>query len=126
MPALSATTPVPVDAGSATGSGEVVVAIVGDLDLAGAPAMLDALARAMDDGPAVVVVDLSEVTFLDASGLSVLVMTSTRLRGRGARLALRAAPPRVRWLLELTGLSVTLGLEPPPAGQSVVRVPRQG
>ena len=67
----------------------------GDVDLASAPALREALAD-----PAVVVVDMAAVTFIDAAGLGVLIEAHRRHR---AGLTLRVPSAIVRRLLALTG-----------------------
>src|SRR6266508_5230953 len=69
--------------------GEVLF-VSGELDASTAPQLrlqLDDLSR---DGECEIVVDLSDVTFLDAAGIAVLVNTDARLRGRGPRLIVRS------------------------------------
>lgn len=84
--------------------------ITGDIDAGTTPAMSEAFsgehATAEDGG---VVLDFEGVTFIDSSGLRVLIDLSSRV-GTG-RVTLRAAPRSVRRLLELTGLSDEFRLE---------------
>jgi anti-anti-sigma factor len=67
--------------------------------------------------PSELVVDLSELSFADASLMLDLAMLARRLRQRGARLRLRGAQPQVLTLIELVGLHRLHGiqLEPHPA-----------
>jgi anti-anti-sigma factor len=71
--------------------------IVGDIDLATAPALADALARC---GPSVDL-DLGHCTFLDSSGVSVLV--EARAHAVPGLKIVNASPP-VRRVLALCGL----------------------
>ena len=57
------------------------------------------------------VVDLAAVTFVDSSGLGMLVNLRQLAEDRGAHFQLRAVPPRVTQLLELTGLMGYLAAE---------------
>ena len=81
------------------------VVLVGAIDLVvrerDAPALWDAL-----DAPAVraVDVDAADVTFLDSTGLSVLVRLARDAAERGLPLRLTAVSPRVADLLEQTGV----------------------
>lgn len=90
--------------------GVPVLAISGEVDLAAAPAVRDALGALLaggspDAGPnGQVVVDLSGVRFIDSTGLSALVAAHTRSVENGGELRLAAVPPGVRQVLELTGL----------------------
>ncbi|MFB9688659.1 STAS domain-containing protein [Amycolatopsis plumensis] len=53
-------------------SGALVLAAAGEVDLLTADQLTDAVAAALAQRPAVLVIDLTAVTFLDSSGLSVL------------------------------------------------------
>jgi len=84
--------------------------ITGDIDAGTVPALTEAFAgehaEMKDSG---VVVDVEGVTFIDSSGLRVLL--DLRSRAGPAGVTLRAAPRSVRRLLELTGLSDLFRLE---------------
>lgn len=82
-----------------------VIAPEGELDVARVDDFRDALADAAREGAAAVVVDLSEVSFIDSSGLGAIVELHNRLRRDGRRLAVVApggSAPAV--LLDLAGL----------------------
>jgi anti-sigma B factor antagonist len=85
--------------------GAVVVAPRGDLDLMASPALRTMVHRLIDDGAEAVVLDLSDVGFVDSTALSALVSFHRRL---GERLVLAAAGPQVRRLLEITMLATVL------------------
>jgi len=59
-------------------------------------------------GAGTVLVDLSEISFIDSSALEVLVRESKRLEGRGHSLVLVTNDPRTRRILEVTGLDRVL------------------
>ena len=52
--------------------GQVAVALSGEIDIVTVPAVRDVLAGAVRQAVTGVIVDLGEVTFLDAAGLGVL------------------------------------------------------
>jgi anti-sigma B factor antagonist len=80
-----------------------VVKLGGELDLYNASQIREALGGACDDSPARVVVDLSEVDFIDSTALGVLIEARTRLENR--RAFLLAAPGlETRRALEISGL----------------------
>jgi anti-anti-sigma factor len=89
--------------------GEVV--LVGRLDVRGAAPAREALHEALDDGEGALVVDLSGVELIDATGLGVLVGTHRRARLADRRLVLRDASPRVARVLALTRLDRVIALE---------------
>jgi anti-anti-sigma factor len=65
-----------------------------------------------------VVVDVTEVTFVDCAGLAPLVELADDVRPIGGRVTLLGAGPAVRRLLRVTGLAelfdVVPSLEPRP------------
>jgi anti-anti-sigma factor len=75
----------------------------GDEDLATQGARRRALARALKVH-ADLVVDLSELSFADASLMVDLATLALRLRQRGRRLLLRSPQPHIRRLIEMVGL----------------------
>jgi len=83
-------------------SGSTVVRVRGELDLATAPQLDEALGGIDPGGH--VVVDLSEVGFLDSSGLAVLLQARQRLGADGAELRLVVSRPSILRVLEVTGL----------------------
>lgn len=85
--------------------GAAVVTAVGEVDVSTAPELRQRLREQPED--ALVVVDLSDVTFLDSTGLGVLVAALKRIResGAGGELRLVVNRPQVTKVLEVTGLS---------------------
>ncbi len=81
----------------------IVVDLAGELDLYNAHLAREALLEAAERSPERLVVDLSEVTFIDSTGLGVLVETRTRLANRRAFL-LVAPGLETRRALEISGL----------------------
>jgi anti-sigma B factor antagonist len=92
-----------------TNGNEVV--LVGRLDMRGAAAAREALHSALAAGDGELVVDLSGVELLDATGLGVLVGTHRRAQLAGRRLVLRGAAPRVARLLSVTRLDRIIATE---------------
>ncbi len=78
----------------------------GELDLAAVPSLEAVLATSGSR----VVVDLRDVTFLDASGLGVLVTASDRARRAGGAVRLVGASSQVRRVVTITRLDGVLGL----------------
>lgn len=88
-----------------------VLHLVGEVDLAAAPTVRERLTslaqrpgEARAGGRSVVVVDLADVTFIDSTGLSMLVAAHTRFEETNDELRVAAVPSRVQRVLELTGL----------------------
>jgi anti-anti-sigma factor len=81
--------------------GTIVVRIIGDLDLATSPRVDDTLSSA---AAAHVVIDLAGCTFLDSSGVRVLVEAVRDAPERGRRVSLVATDTGIRRVLEITGV----------------------
>lgn len=81
------------------------VRLVGELDMSTASMLREHLLGLAADGGAQVTVDLSELAFVDSTGLSVLITGLKRLRQQGGDMALRAPSPATRRVLEITGLT---------------------
>ena len=85
--------------------GETVVRAAGELDVNTAPELREQLTRLIGEDPRRIVVDLSEVSFVDSTALSVLVSALKRLRQADGDLELAAPNPSVRRVFEITGLT---------------------
>ena len=85
--------------------GETVVRAAGELDVNTAPELREQLTRLIGEDSRRIVVDLSEVSFVDSTALSVLVSALKRLRQADGDLELAAPNPSVRRVFEITGLT---------------------
>jgi anti-sigma B factor antagonist len=83
--------------------GCVVVSAVGEVDLATSRGFSDAVKVAVERAPKTIV-DLSGVSFVDATGLQVLVQARTRVRDRRGLIALVAPTGMPRRVLEVSRL----------------------
>ena len=87
---------------------EGVIALSGDLDLAS----IDPVRVAIGASPAPEVrVDVSQVEYMDSSGLSLLIAEHRRLEGEQRKLVLRDPSEPVRQLLRIAGLDEYLHVE---------------
>ncbi len=84
--------------------GHQVVSVAGELDIATAQQAYAYISDVIDTGKAPVSVDLGEVTFCDASGLSVLARAAKHARQTGQRLMLTSARPSMLKIIRITGL----------------------
>ena len=89
------------------GDGSQIVAMTGELDIATAEqayTYLSDVLDALDTAPVPVSVDLSGLTFCDASGLGVLARIARHARQAGRQLTLTAARPSLLKIMRITGL----------------------
>src|SRR5262245_28877773 len=78
-----------------------VLHVSGELDMTTAELLDTALKQALAGDPSVIV-DMAEVTFVDAAGLRVILQTAQTRNGAGPLVLVNAS--RVAWLLKLVGL----------------------
>ena len=84
--------------------GNQVVSVTGELDIATAEQAYTYISEVIDGRPEPVSVDLSGLTFCDASGLGVLARIARHARQAGRQLRLTAARPSLLKIMRITGL----------------------
>jgi anti-anti-sigma factor len=90
------------------GENEVTVVLRGELDLATAPAAERALTLAGDGGKKAIVVDLSGLTFMDSTGLRLVLALHRRCQAEPRKLVIRPGPPAVQRVFEVTNVEEIL------------------
>ena len=89
-----------------TADGSRVIALSGELDLSNAAQLEERLAGHINT-----VLDLSELSFIDSSGIRVLVRTAQRAQSETWTFSVQNAQPAVVRVIKLVGLDQHLGLE---------------
>lgn len=90
--------------------GRSIVSAVGELDVHTAPVLHAALDPLSQRAGIALVVDLSQVGFIDSTGLGVLVTTLKHVREVHGSLDVVVSSPRVFKVFALTGLDVVIPL----------------
>jgi anti-anti-sigma factor len=93
------------------GSAGYVVRLTGEIDLETAPALEERLAALAGD----LVVDLTDVSFVDSQMLSVLIAEHKRRVAVGSHLAITGLSPMARRVFEISGVDHLLDLELGPS-----------
>jgi anti-anti-sigma factor len=88
--------------------GTALVVCRGRLNMAAAPELRKYLDEVFEDGSNRLVLDLSETSFIDSSGLGALIGALKRARSRGGDLRIAAPSEQVRMVLGLTNLDRVL------------------
>jgi anti-sigma B factor antagonist len=101
---------VQVSLASNTVAGHTVLSVRGEVDMYSAPTLRDRLADLIDSGHHTVIVDLSEVGFLDSTGLGTLVAARTSATESGGALPVVCDQERVLKLFRITGLDSVFDL----------------
>jgi anti-anti-sigma factor len=81
--------------------------MVGELDTHTATQLGERLDAIADGTP--LVLDVAGISFISSAGLSVILTAKRRLDGSGGSLTLRSPTPTTSRLVELSGLSDTIG-----------------
>jgi anti-sigma B factor antagonist len=97
--------PVQLELTCTTGAnGYQIVSVTGELDIATAEQAYSYISEVIDGRPAPVTVDLSGLTFCDASGLGALARIARHARQAGRQLMLTSARPSLMKIMRITGL----------------------
>jgi len=99
------------------GADEVVVSVLGDVDLLTAPDLSVVLDAVLERRSAPAVVDLSGTHFMGVAGLRVLETGAERLAACGRRLTIRSPSILVSAMLDITGLADIVNVEHPDQGR---------
>ena len=101
---ITVVTPVANEGAGAPASDERSVHVRGEVDMSSAGQLAEFLSGVLADGATKVVIDASDISFLDSTGLRVLVDVATRLEAAGGTLVVEPMSSNVRRVLEMTGL----------------------
>jgi len=88
-----------------------VLTVAGEVDLATAPALENAIEAALGGKPAALIIDLSQVSFLASAGMAALVAAHQRA-GKATRIAVVADGPATGRQLKMTSLDQVFSLHP--------------
>ncbi len=91
--------------------GITVLLVDGVVDLATSPPLEELLSELIEEGPAALVIDLTDVSFLASVGLRILAETHERVGGTG-KFAVVATGPVTARPIQLTKLDEFLALYP--------------
>src|SRR3954451_9795198 len=93
------------------GPDRVEMSLVGELDSYTAPELRDAFSAIAESGQRLVTVDMGQLSYIDSTGLGVLVAALKRLREQGGELRLRNLTDQARTVFEITGLFMVFTID---------------
>jgi anti-anti-sigma factor len=76
----------------------------GELDIASAPRIEEALSEAEEQAPAIIVLDLRQLGFMDSTGLRTILAADARAKEAGRRLVVVQGDENIRRVFEVTRL----------------------
>jgi anti-anti-sigma factor len=88
-----------------------VLAAEGELDMSTVGPLRELISGLLEDGAQKLLVDLTEVTFVESTSLSALLTATRDLDTSGGRLVIAADDPWVLRAIELSGLDGVLHVE---------------
>jgi anti-sigma B factor antagonist len=89
-----------------------VLQVAGEVDAYTAPMLREQIRELTAKGAVHLIADLSQVDFLDSTGLGALIGGLKRLREAGGSLTLVIVAPRILRLFQITGLTKVLAIHP--------------
>jgi anti-sigma B factor antagonist len=92
--------------------GAQVFSVQGEIDLATAPVLLQHVVEPAEPLAGRVVVDLSDVSFLDSTGLGALITIDEKVRAQGGVMVLVVQAPNVLKVFDITGLTASFSIFP--------------
>ncbi|MCW3841352.1 STAS domain-containing protein [Micromonospora yasonensis] len=96
--------------------GTACLRLAGELDMSSAPQLNAALDRLAAAGQRQLLIDLTELTFCDSTGIAAFVRGDNRAAAEGGWLRLTGATGRVARVLQVTGLAEVLRYDAEPSG----------
>jgi len=91
--------------------GIVVISVRGELDVASTHELTPYLDKLATDRSAKVVVELSELTFIDSGGLNALVLAARAMEGGGGSFVVAGPTPQVKRVFEIVQLPSQVAIE---------------
>jgi stage II sporulation protein AA (anti-sigma F factor antagonist) len=89
----------------------LIVRVIGEMDLYSADWFRSEIDRKIEEvQPLNILFDLGDVSFIDSSGLGVILGRYKSVTQRGGKMAITKAQPTVRRILELSGLMRVMGI----------------
>lgn len=91
---------------------ELTLFLKGELDHHGAKGLIRQLEHEMEVAlPAKTVLDFSGVTFMDSSGIAVVMRAKMRMREMGGSIAIRSVPAQSKKVFEAAGIDRLITME---------------
>jgi anti-sigma B factor antagonist len=88
-----------------------ILAVTGEVDTFTSSGLRDALNEAIDSGAVQIILDVSDMEFIDSTGLGVLVGALKRVRERDGSMTLRKPRQSAMQVLSIVGLTSHFEIE---------------
>ncbi len=88
-----------------------VVSVKGEIDIYSAPGFKESLSQSINDAKQDIILECSDLTYIDSMGLGILVGVLKRVRENGHNMIIRNPRNTVRKLFKITGLDKVFIIE---------------
>ncbi|GIH02339.1 hypothetical protein Rhe02_04060 [Rhizocola hellebori] len=125
---MTDSSPSPFTCNTQTRAGVTLLRLAGELDLAAESTMNNAVAAVVAARPTAIIVDLTELGFLDSTGVRCLIVAKRDAEKAGIGLTVRGAKGIVEQVLTITGILPAFGEAGPasPQGQPTLNAASGG
>lgn len=93
-----------------TEAGVPVLGVAGEVDVFTAPEFKDAINEAIESGLVDLVIDLSQVSYMDSSGFGILLSATKRVRPKGGSINLVGSNEAIERMMKITRLDTVFNL----------------
>lgn len=90
--------------------GVPVLDVMGEIDIYTTPQFKDAVSAAIDEGKPGIIINMSQVTYMDSSGFGTLLSATKRLRPVSGALFLSGCNDAITRMLQITRLNTIFGI----------------
>lgn len=93
-----------------TEGGIPVLGVTGEIDVFTAPEFKNAINRAIESGTTDLVIDLTQVSYMDSSGFGTLLGATKRVRPKGGSISLVGCSEAIERMMKITRLDTVFNL----------------
>ena len=90
--------------------GVPILDVVGEIDIYTTPQFKEAVSAAIDEGKSSIVINMTQVTYMDSSGFGTLLSATKRLRPVDGALYLSGCNEAITRMLQITRLNTIFGI----------------
>jgi anti-anti-sigma factor len=90
----------------------LVLDVSGEIDREAANTFLQRITKILDSGEQYLLIDFSEATYINSTGLSVLILAAKRLQSSGGKLIVVGVNDPIQKVLKISGLTSLLMVLP--------------
>ncbi len=93
----------------------IIVAVKGDVDIYSVDAFRGSIEKTFDDNGLEIVLDCSELTYIDSIGIGALIEMRNKSQEKGKKIIVKNPKPNIKKLLELTGVDRIIDIVESPS-----------